>query len=125
MSGAHQGNCNPTLDVSTRLRLGLPPLGGQVTGYPFQGSRCLHPQQPIHQGYKEVEVSTLLEASHQVHLLLSPFGLVEALLRRLAYIRQGISVHDTHVVNTVCPLLPEVLDKKVAFLFRDIWRLHF
>ena len=44
LGGAHQGDYNPTLDVSTRLRVGMPPLGGQATGYPFQGSRCLHPQ---------------------------------------------------------------------------------
>ena len=37
--------------------------------------------------------------------------------------QQGnVSVHDTHVVNTVVPLLPEVPDKKVALLFRDFWR---
>ena len=68
---------------------------------------------------------TLLEASLQIHLLFPPFCLVEALFRVLFPVRQGVSVHDTHVVNTVCPLFPEVLDKKVAFLFRDIWRLHF
>ena len=44
MIGAHQGDCKPTLDVSTRFRLGLPPLGGQATGYPFQVSHRLHPQ---------------------------------------------------------------------------------
>ena len=110
MSGAHQSDDNPTLDVSTRLRVGLPPLGDQSTGYPFQGSRRLHPQQPVHQGNKGREVPTLLEASLQIHLLLPLFSLVEALLRRFFQVRQGVSVHDTHVVNTVSPLLPEVPD---------------
>ena len=32
-----------------------------------------------------------------------------------------ISVHDTHVVNTVCPIVPEVLDQKVSLLFRGFW----
>ena len=82
MSGAHQVDCNPTLDVSTRLRVGLPPLGGQATGYPFQGSRRLHPQQPVQRGDKGGEVHTLLEASLQIHLLLLLFSLVEAFLRR-------------------------------------------
>ena len=86
MSGAHQGDGNPTLDVSTRLLVGLPPLGGQATGYPFQGSRRLHSQHPVHRGYKGGEVSTLLEASLQVHLLYHPFGLVEALLRYLTIV---------------------------------------
>ena len=35
MGGAHQSDCNPTLDVSTCLRVGLLPLGGQATGYRF------------------------------------------------------------------------------------------
>ena len=63
LGGAHQSDRNPTLDVSTRLRVGLLPLGGQATGYTFQGSRHLHPQQPFHRGNKGGEVPTLLEAS--------------------------------------------------------------
>ena len=65
---------------------------------------------------------TLLEASFQIHLFLPPFRLVEALLRLLLLVCGGVSVHDTHVVNTVGPLLPEVPDKKVYLLFRDLWR---
>ena len=95
MSGGHQSECNPTLDVSTRLRVGMPPLGGQATGYHFQGSRRLHPQQPVHRGDKEGEVPTLLEASLQIHLLLPLFSLVEALLRRFSQVQQGVSVQDT------------------------------
>ena len=110
MSGAHHGDGNPTLDVSARLRVGLPLLAGQATGYPFQGSRRLHPQQPVHRGDKGGEVSTLLEASLQIHLLLPLFSLVEALLRRFFQIRQGVSVNDTHFLNTDSPLLPEVPD---------------
>ena len=32
VGGAHQSDCNPTIDVSARLRVGLFPLGGQTTG---------------------------------------------------------------------------------------------
>ena len=39
--------------------------------------------------------------------------------------RQVVSVHDTHVVNTVCPLLLKIIDQQVALLFRDLLRLHF
>ena len=120
MSGAHQGDCNPTLDVSTRLWVGLLPLGGQVTGYPFQGSRRLHPQKPVNRGDKGGEVPTLLEASLQIHLFLPLFCLVEAFIRRLWLISEGVSVHNTHVVNTVSPLLPEVQDQNAALLFRDL-----
>ena len=40
----------------------------------------------------------------------------------LFQVRQGVSVHDTHVVITVSPLLPEVPDYKVALLIHDLWR---
>ena len=66
-------------------------------------------------------MSTLLEASLQIHLFIPLFRLVEALLRILHLVCEGVSVHDTHVVNTVGPLFPELPDKKVALLFRDLW----
>ena len=122
IGGAHQSDCNPTLDVATRLCVGLLPLGGQATGYFFQGSRRLHPQQPVDRGNKKGEVPTLLEASLQIHLFLPRFCLVQAFLRLLQLVCEGVSVHNTYVVNTVGPLLPEVPDKKVALLFCDLWR---
>ena len=63
---------------------------------------------------------TLLETILQIHLLFSFSRLVEALLWVLCPVRQGVSVHDTHVVNTVCTLFPEVLDKKVTLLYCDL-----
>ena len=95
MSGAHQGRGNPTLDVSTRLILGLPPLGGQATGYTFQGRCCLHPQQPVHRCDKGGEVSKFLEASLQIHLLLPLFSLVGALLRWFFLGRHTLSTNFT------------------------------
>ena len=67
----------------------------------------------------------LLEASLQIHLLLPLFRLVKALFRILFLVCGGVSVHDTHVLNTVGPLLSEVPYKKVSLLFRDLWRLHY
>ena len=121
MGSAQQSDCNPTLDLSTRLRVGLLPLGGQATGYPFQGSRYLHPQQPFHRGDKGGEVLTLLEESLQIHLFLPLFRLVVELLWILQLVCEGVSVHDMHVVNTVVPLLPEFPDKNVSLLFPDLW----
>ena len=65
---------------------------------------------------------TLLEASLQVHLLLTPLCLLQTFLGGLLRIGLCISVHNTHVVNTVCPILPEVLGQKVSLLFRGLWR---
>ena len=34
----------------------------------------------------------------------------------------GFSVHDTHIVNTVVPVLVDVTDQEVSLLFRSLWR---
>ena len=67
-------------------------------------------------------MSALLEAALQVHLLLTLLRLLQTFLSGLLPIGFGISVHDTHVVNTVFPILPEVLYQKVSLLFRGLWR---
>ena len=118
--GLHQSDGNPTLDVSTRLRVGLFPLWCEATGYPFQGSRRLHPENYINRGDEGWEVSTLLEASLQVHILLTPLRLLQASLGGLLPIGLCISVHNTNVVNTVFPIVTEVPDQKVSLLFRGL-----
>ena len=103
--GVQQSDGNRTLDVPAHPQLGLPPLCGHTTGYPFQGCRRLHAQQSIHQGKTGVEVPALLEACLQLHPLLPPLCLLQTLLRSFHGMGLGVSVHDTHVVNTVCPVL--------------------
>ena len=66
-------------------------------------------------------MSTLLKASLQVHLLLALLRLLQTFLWGTPPIRLCISVHDTHVVNTVGPVGPEVPDQKVSLLFRVLW----
>ena len=56
----HQSYGNPTLDVSARPQVGLPPIFCEAAGYPFQGVRRLHPQQPVDGGNEGREFSTLL-----------------------------------------------------------------
>ena len=36
----------------------------------------------------------------------------------------GISVHDAHVVNTICPILSEVTDQEVSLLLHGLWWRH-
>ena len=67
-------------------------------------------------------MSALLEAALQVHLLLTLLHLFQKFLRGLPPIRLSISVHETHVVNTVCPILPEVPEQKVSLMFRGLWQ---
>ena len=66
-------------------------------------------------------MSTLLKASLQVYLLLTPLHLLQKFLGGLLPIGLCISVHDTHVVNTVRPIGPEVPVQKVSLLFRGLW----
>ena len=68
-------------------------------------------------------MSALLEAALQLHLLLTLLRLLQTFLRRLLPIVLSISVHNTHVVNTVCPILPEVPEQKVSLLFRGFCRI--
>ena len=35
--------------------------------------------------------------------------------------RLGVSVHETHVVNTVGTVFPEVTDQEFSLLFRGLW----
>ena len=94
MCGLHQSDRNTTLDVSARPQVGLPPLCGQATGYPPQGSRQLRIQQSIHRVKKGGEVPALMEACLQVHPLLRPLHLLQALIQWLCQMVLGISVHD-------------------------------
>ena len=64
------------LDLSARPRIWLPPLCGETTGYPFQGSGRLHTYKPVDRGNKRREVLILLEAILQVHLLIFPLRLL-------------------------------------------------
>ena len=63
----------------------------------------------------------LLKASLHIHLLLTPLRLLQTALRGPLRIGLCISVHDTHFVNTVCPVGPKVPDQKVSLLFRGLW----
>ena len=67
-------------------------------------------------------MATLLEASLQVHLLLALLRLLQTFLWGTPPIGLGVSVHDTHVVNTVSPIGPEVPDQKVSLLFLFPWK---
>ena len=80
MCGPHQSVVNPTLEETARPRVGLPPIFGQATGYPLQGSRHLHTQKSIYRGNKGGEVPALLDACLYVYLLLLTLRLLQKLL---------------------------------------------
>ena len=115
--GPHQSDGNPTIDISARPRVGLPPLCCEATGYPFQGSRRPQTHQPDDGGNEGREVSELLEACLQVNIPIRPLRLLQTLFRFLCWMVLCICVHDAHVVNTVSPIMPEVTDQEVTLLF--------
>ena len=59
-------------------------------------------------------------SSLQVFVLLLRLRRLEELLQILVPVREDLSVHDIHVVNTVCYSFLEVVDQKVSLL---IWFL--
>ena len=63
---------------------------------------------------------TFLEAGLQVHLFHSPLQLPEDIYLLSLSNSIFVSVHDTHFVNTVGPILPEVVDHKVSLLLCGI-----
>ena len=69
-------------------------------------------------------MSEYLEASLQVLLLFRLHRFVKAPLWCLLHTRLGVSVHETNVMNTVGPFIPNVPDWKVALLFRGLWSLQ-
>ena len=54
---------------------------------------------------------TLFEAAIDSVLLLIPLCSFQSFLGGFGLVGDGLSIHDTHVVNTVCPLRPEVSDE--------------
>ena len=56
-------------------------------------------------------MTTLPEANLQILMIFLLLGCQEALLQRLVMVRDGVSVRNMHVVNTVCPSLPKVADQ--------------
>ena len=62
-----------------------------------------------------------MEASPQVLTIFPLLCRQEEILQRLALLREDVSVHGAHVVNTACTFLPEVVDKQISLLIRYIF----
>ena len=80
----------------------------------------LHSKEAINEDNEGVKMTTLLESGLPVFPFLSLLHGWGSFLRIFVLVREGISIHDTHVVNTVRPLLPEVTDQYSPFILRLI-----
>ena len=67
---------------------------------------------------------TKVEKCLQVYLLLRPLRLLQTLFWCLCRMGLGICVYDAHAVNTVGPILPEVMDQEVTLMLRGLQRWH-
>ena len=110
MGCLEQGGGHPTLNVALRPQIGLLPFRCEADGNTFKRSLHFQAKEIIHKNDEWLEVAMLLEA--RLHILLPILLLfrLKTLLWQLVPVREGVCVHDTHVVNTVYPSLPEVVD---------------
>ena len=77
----------------------------------FKCRLLLDPKKGLQLGYKGIEVPTRVETSVEVLFLILPLRILHALLGFLELVGDGVIIHDTHVVNTVCPLRPYIPDQ--------------
>ena len=63
-------------------------------------------------------MADILDESLQVFPILLFFHRLETFLQLLVVVIEGVSTHDTHVVNAVSPYMPKFADQEVSLLFR-------
>ena len=121
-----ESDCNPTIHVTAGAWVGFLLLCREAAGYTFNCCHHLDPDKAVHWSNKGSQVPTLFEAGIEVLLLLLLLLLssFQALITGFGLIGGGVIIHDMHVVNTFCPVLPEVSDKEtplqgdsLSFLF--------
>ena len=116
VSCLYQRDFDRNLDVATRLGLGFLPPGRNATVDVFHSSLIIHAQEAIYQDDKGVEVAVMLEAGLQVIPLFLFFFRHETFLQRLVLLGEGVCIHDTHVLNIICPYLRESIYQDIPFL---------
>ena len=80
----------------------------------------LHTQQPVYGGNEGRDVSELLEACLQVYIILLPLRLLQTILWCICQMGLGVCVQNEHVEYTISPIMAEVTDNEVTFLFRGL-----
>ena len=113
---SYQGYGNPSLYVVARADVGIFPLCRKAAGYTFKRILRLHVKEAFHRYDKGGEVSALLK-NKKITSSFSYSSLLSVDTSPMNFpVGEGVSVHDTHVMNTVCPSLPGVADQKVSLL---------
>ena len=102
--GTDQGDIHPTLDIAACPRLGLLLFCREAAGYYFKHSLRIHFNEPIHRNYKELEVTTFLGSGLHILIIILPLCHMKTLLRWLVPVKEGFSVHETHVPQPPTPM---------------------
>ena len=92
------------------------PIRREAAGYAFKRSLRLHAQNAVHQEYGGGYISALLETTLQVLIIFLPLCHLETLIWRLVTVGEGISVPDTHIMNTILTSMAEVAYQQVSLL---------
>ena len=83
-----------------------------MAGNEFKHRLRLDPKKAIHLGNEGDEASTLILKIVEVLFLLFALGGLQALLQGFRLVGDSVIIHDMHVVNTVCPLSPNIPDQQ-------------
>ena len=96
------------------------PFSREAAGYEFKPSLHLNTDEAFHQENEGVKIIEFNEAIIKVILILLLLRRLETLILRPVPVREDVSVHDKHAVNTVHSFLPEVAEEKISLLLKCI-----
>ena len=88
----------------------------KVYGNAFKRRLCPSSKKAVHRGNEGGVVFTIVEGIVEVLPLLFALGSLQALLRGLGLVGDGVSIHNTRIVNSVRPLSPKIPDQQVPLL---------
>ena len=119
--GTNQCDGHPTLDVSARLIVGLLPFFQMKLSMHLSAAFISRPRKPSTDTTKGEKWRRFWRQNYRYFKIILLLCHMETLLRWLVPVREGVSVNDTHLVNTVSASLTEVMDDKASLLIWFIW----
>ena len=123
MGCSDQFNFPLNIYVSVRLWLVLLPLCCEAGIYAFKCSLHLNTKEAVQRDNEWREMETFPVASLQIFTLYLLLGHQEELLWRLVLVRDGDSVHDTHVVNNAHPYLKKFADQQIYLIIGRLFSI--
>ena len=126
VGGPYNSDGHSNLHVPAGTWVQLLSLLHKADGNAFKRRPRLYPEKSINRGDEGGEVYTPVKKSVEVLPLIFALGSLQALLRSLGLVGDGVSIHNTHVVNAFYTMSPKIPDQQVNFLpsiIRQMWPL--